>query len=97
MGERAICKFITYKKVEHILSSQDQEGRIMERDKNGFLNCKKCSRRFFPKVGFQNHLSTLHGSIVIEAPQTMDTDASTLPDEKVDKGLFRINCNADFI
>ena len=63
----------------------------MERDRKGFLNCNKCSRRFLTKVGFQNHLNIQHGSIVIEAQQTVHKDASNFPKEKVDERPYQSN------
>ena len=63
----------------------------MEHDRKGFLNCKKCARRFLTKVGFQNHLNIQHGSIVIEAQQTVHKDASNFPKEKVDERPYQSN------
>ena len=56
----------------------------MERDKNGFLNCKKCSRRFVTEVGIQNHINIQHGSIVLESQKAVHKNASNLPEETVD-------------
>ena len=36
--------------------------RNIKLDEKGFLNCKKCPRRFYTKIGFENHLKTQHGS-----------------------------------
>ena len=61
----------------------------MERDKNGFLNCKKCSRRFVTEVGIQNHINIQHGSIVLESQKTVHKNASNLPEETVDDGHYQ--------
>ena len=63
----------------------------MERDRKGFLNYNKCSRRFLTKVGFQNHLNIQHGSIVIGTQQTVHKDANNFPKEKVDERPYQSN------
>ena len=49
-----------------IVSGEDTiryEERDIELEEEGFLNCKKCPRSFYTKVGFENHLKMLHGCI----------------------------------
>ena len=33
------------------------------RDKDGLLKCKLCPRRFFTKIGFENHSSNQHQKV----------------------------------
>ena len=62
--------------LKHFNLSGPDEDSTMERDRRGYLNCKKCSIRFLTEVGFQNHLNIQHGSTVIEVQQTAHKDAS---------------------
>ena len=34
------------------------------RDKDGFLKCKVCPRRFLTEIGFENHLSNEHQNVM---------------------------------
>ena len=55
--------------------------RNIELDEEGFLNCKKCPRRFYTKIGFENHLEMQHGSDLVsllEQQQTLPQDLGTL-------------------
>ena len=39
--------------------------RNIELHEEGFLNCKKCPRIFYTKIGFENHLKMQHGSDLV--------------------------------
>ena len=39
---------------------QKMEDFGISRDEDGFLNCQNCSRRFFTKIGFENHSTYEH-------------------------------------
>ena len=47
-------------------------------DKNGFLKCQECPRRFLTKTGFENHSSNQHednetnGAQLEQSPTTKD-------------------------
>ena len=47
------------------------------RDKEGFLKCKDCPRRFQTEIGFENHSSFQHKKdIATELCQTIEDDSS---------------------
>ena len=55
--------------------------RNIKLDEKGFLNCKKCPRRFYTNIGFENHLKTQHGSDLVsllDQQQTLPQVSVTL-------------------
>ena len=40
----------------------------LTRDKDGFLKCKACPRRFLTEIGFENHSSNQHQTETKNAP-----------------------------
>ena len=54
-------------------------GEDIELDEEGFLNCKKCPRSFYTKIGFENHLKIQHGSdLATLLEQTLPQDSERL-------------------
>ena len=40
----------------------ESENKV-EHDRNGYLNCQQCSRRYLTLVGFVNHVKLEHGDV----------------------------------
>ena len=40
--------------------SEFVKNKNLTRDKNGFLNCQLCSRRFISLIGYENHFNLEH-------------------------------------
>ena len=60
--------------------------RNIELDEEGFLNCKKCPRSFYTKIGFENHLKMQHESDLVSLlEQTQPQDSETLEMQSINE------------
>ena len=62
--------------------------RNIELDEEEFLNCKKCPRSFYTKIGFENHLKMQHGSDLVsllEQQLTLPQDPYKCPNAGITK------------
>ena len=45
--------------------SEFEKNKELARDKNGFLNCQLCLRRYLTLVGFDNHFELEHIDVAL--------------------------------
>ena len=54
--------FLSSNLARHNLKMSESENKV-EHDRNGYLNCQQCSRRYLTLVGFVNHVKLEHGDV----------------------------------